>query len=241
MHPLPEAEPDSPQDPAASPRKAKNTREERAHRLPPFPRSGDPARDLAHIEDADALFRWALEILPARNKLDEARRAEFDAAFLARADAIGADPELLIAFQAKRACPRIRQMAPPCPPLEGLAMQRKLPFRRCERRSLPSLLRAKIMLRQDGTLLRLRHPDEIGLLRLRSSSAARLARRSRERQRSRSAGRDLSDLRPTKDAARYQRDRADQATGARSSRTSSTACATRCLDGRCRRRANGKN
>ncbi|SEC59797.1 hypothetical protein SAMN05444161_1447 [Rhizobiales bacterium GAS191] len=29
-------------------------------------------------------------------------------------------------------------------------MQRKLPFRRCERRSLPNLLRAKIMLRQGG-------------------------------------------------------------------------------------------
>jgi hypothetical protein len=29
-------------------------------------------------------------------------------------------------------------------------MPRKLPFRRCERRSLPNLLRAKIMLRQDG-------------------------------------------------------------------------------------------
>jgi hypothetical protein len=67
-----------------------------------LPRSVDPARDLARIEDADALFRWALEILPARNKLDEARRAEFDAAFLAKADAIGADPELLIAFRPSR-------------------------------------------------------------------------------------------------------------------------------------------
>jgi hypothetical protein len=54
---------------------------------------------LARIEDADALLRWALDILPARNKLDEAQRAEFDAAFLARAAAIGADPELLIAFR----------------------------------------------------------------------------------------------------------------------------------------------
>jgi hypothetical protein len=57
---------------------------------------------LARIEDADALFRWALEVLPARNKLDEARRAEFDAAFLAKADALGADPELLIAFRPSR-------------------------------------------------------------------------------------------------------------------------------------------
>ena len=49
--------------------------------------SGDPGSDLAHITDADTLFRWALEILPARNKLDEQQRAALDAAFLARADA----------------------------------------------------------------------------------------------------------------------------------------------------------
>ena len=30
-----------------------------------FTRSGDPGSDLANIVDADALFRWALEILPA--------------------------------------------------------------------------------------------------------------------------------------------------------------------------------
>ena len=68
-----------------------------------FARSGDPGSDLANIADADALFRWALEILPARNKLDDAQRAAFDAAFLARADAIGADPELLIPFTSRRA------------------------------------------------------------------------------------------------------------------------------------------
>jgi hypothetical protein len=34
---------------------------------------------LANIADADALLRWALEILPARNKLDNAHRAAFDA------------------------------------------------------------------------------------------------------------------------------------------------------------------
>ena len=68
-----------------------------------FARSGDPGSDLANIVDADALFRWALEILPARNKLDDAQRAAFDAAFLARADAIGADPELLIPFSPPRA------------------------------------------------------------------------------------------------------------------------------------------
>ena len=68
-----------------------------------FTRSGDPGSDLANIVDADALFRWALEILPARNKLDDAQRAAFDAAFLARADEIGADPELLIPFASRRA------------------------------------------------------------------------------------------------------------------------------------------
>jgi ERF superfamily len=67
-----------------------------------FAQSGNPADDLARIEDAEALFRWALEILPARNKLDELQRAAFDAAFLARADAIGADPELLIPFGPSR-------------------------------------------------------------------------------------------------------------------------------------------
>ena len=98
MHPLSEAEPTTPQGQAASPGKRKYSRRTRS---PTLPRS-DPARDLARIEDADALFRWALEILPARNKLDEARRAEFDAAFLAKADAIGADPEFLIAFRPSR-------------------------------------------------------------------------------------------------------------------------------------------
>jgi hypothetical protein len=58
---------------------------------------------LGNIADPDTLFRWALEMLPARNKLDDARRAAFDAAFLARADAIGADPELLIPFAGRRA------------------------------------------------------------------------------------------------------------------------------------------
>jgi hypothetical protein len=71
-------------------------------RAMPRRRSGDPG-DLASIADADALFRWALEILPARNKLDDAQRAAFDAAFLARADAIGADPDLLIPFTSRRA------------------------------------------------------------------------------------------------------------------------------------------
>ncbi|SEC59753.1 ERF superfamily protein [Rhizobiales bacterium GAS191] len=100
-HPFAGAEPTRVHDPQAPPRKRKYTRRTRSPSYT-FPRSGDPARDLARIEDADALFRWALQMLPARNKFDEAQRAEFDAAFLARADAIGADPELLIPFGSHR-------------------------------------------------------------------------------------------------------------------------------------------
>jgi hypothetical protein len=101
-------------DPDARSGKRKYTRRARSTSYT-FPRSGDPARDLARIEDADALFRWALEILPARNKLEEARRAEFDEAFLARANAIGADPELLIAFGPRGILPEADncQLAPP--------------------------------------------------------------------------------------------------------------------------------
>ena len=68
-----------------------------------FASSKDPSSDLVHITDAEMLFRWALETLPARNKLDEKQRAALDAAFLARADAIGADPELLTPFAFRNA------------------------------------------------------------------------------------------------------------------------------------------
>jgi hypothetical protein len=68
-----------------------------------FALSEDPSGDLVHITDADTLFRWALETLPARNKLDEEQRAALDTAFLARADAIGADPELLTPFAFRNA------------------------------------------------------------------------------------------------------------------------------------------
>jgi hypothetical protein len=58
----------------------------------------NPLRDLAQVQNPEALFRWALEVLPVRNKLAEEPRAALDAAFLAKADAVGTDPELLIAF-----------------------------------------------------------------------------------------------------------------------------------------------
>ncbi len=57
-----------------------------------------PLRDLAQVQNPEALFRWALEVLPVRNKLADEPRAALDAAFLAKADAVGTDPELLIAF-----------------------------------------------------------------------------------------------------------------------------------------------
>jgi hypothetical protein len=78
-----------------------------AGRTPPssssFAFSADPSGHLVHITDADTLFRWALETLPARNKLDDEQRAALDAAFLARADAIGADPEVLMPFAFRKA------------------------------------------------------------------------------------------------------------------------------------------
>jgi hypothetical protein len=58
----------------------------------------NPLRDLALVQNPEALFRWALEVLPVRNKLAEEPRAALDAAFLAKADAVGTDPELLIAL-----------------------------------------------------------------------------------------------------------------------------------------------
>src|SRR6516164_9238514 len=78
-----------------------------ARKSPPSPspsaQSTDPLGALAKIADAETLFRWALEVLPARNKLDDKERAALDAAFLAKAEAIGADPELLTPFAARRA------------------------------------------------------------------------------------------------------------------------------------------
>lgn len=112
-HPLMDPDPTPAADPAAASRKRKYTRRMRSPLTSP-PRLGNPARDLAQIQDADALLRWALESLPTRNKLDEARRAEFDAAFLARVDAIGNDPELLLAFRPNGEVPEFESS--PAPP-----------------------------------------------------------------------------------------------------------------------------
>jgi hypothetical protein len=55
-------------------------------------------RELAAIEDPEALFRWARTILPVRTRLSDGARGALDAAFHKRAKEINADPELLIAF-----------------------------------------------------------------------------------------------------------------------------------------------
>jgi hypothetical protein len=59
--------------------------------------SPDLAAELAALRDADALLRWALEALPRRYRLSDEERAELDAAFLARAEALGAEPDLFVA------------------------------------------------------------------------------------------------------------------------------------------------
>jgi hypothetical protein len=73
--------------------------------------------ELAGISDPDALLRWALDALPRRNELDEEARAALDAAFLARATEIGADPELLIAFDQARPPAKPNGAADPAAPV----------------------------------------------------------------------------------------------------------------------------
>jgi hypothetical protein len=58
----------------------------------------DPEGSLEQVRDEAGLLRWAVAALPYRNTLTEEARAELDSAFLARAQAIGADPDLLAAF-----------------------------------------------------------------------------------------------------------------------------------------------
>jgi hypothetical protein len=53
-------------------------------------------RELAAIDEPDALFQWAVGILPFRNSLPESSRATLDAAFFDKADEVGADPEVLL-------------------------------------------------------------------------------------------------------------------------------------------------
>jgi hypothetical protein len=71
------------------------------HASIPVDLAGEPQislRDLATIENPDALFRWALTILPLRNRLSEEARVTLDAAFFKKADDLVADSELLVPF-----------------------------------------------------------------------------------------------------------------------------------------------
>src|SRR5215207_8418905 len=61
--------------------------------------------DFEHITDADTLFRWALDALPRRNRMSGEERAQVDQAFLARAEALGAKPDLLLASGFEQATP----------------------------------------------------------------------------------------------------------------------------------------
>jgi hypothetical protein len=81
-------------DPGNPPRK-------RRHAVFPPPFAGElqnALRELGAIENPDVLFQWGLTILPLRNRLSEEARVTLDAAFFKRADELGADPELLVAF-----------------------------------------------------------------------------------------------------------------------------------------------
>ena len=61
-------------------------------------RARRPARGSGAPDSEDALVRWAIAALPHRNTLDEAARAALDAAFRARAETLGASPDLILAF-----------------------------------------------------------------------------------------------------------------------------------------------
>jgi hypothetical protein len=55
------------------------------------------AGDLNAIQDPDALFRWALAVLPHRNRVSQIERAELDAAFFQKAEALSLDLDILMA------------------------------------------------------------------------------------------------------------------------------------------------
>jgi hypothetical protein len=72
---------------------------------------------LAQVSHVDDLLAWAISALPLRATLDEGQRAALDAAFVARAEAIGVDREFLVAFGGppSMAEPRKREAAAqPC-------------------------------------------------------------------------------------------------------------------------------
>jgi hypothetical protein len=66
------------------------------------PPLADPAAALAQVSDEAGLLKWAVAALSQRNTLSDEARAELDAAFLARAQSIGADPDLLAVLNGNR-------------------------------------------------------------------------------------------------------------------------------------------
>ena len=82
--------------PLSRPRERVRGKVEGVTRASPAP--ADPLAELARIDSEDALVRWAIAALPHRSGLDDEPRAALDAAFRARAEAIGASPDLILAF-----------------------------------------------------------------------------------------------------------------------------------------------
>ena len=110
--------------------------------------SPDLAAELDAITDADALLRWALDALPRRNRLSDEERAELDAAFLARAEALAPSRTCSSRRAGRGARASARAAVPPRSLTGGSTMLRPKRLPRCEgalpRRSRPRLLR------QDG-------------------------------------------------------------------------------------------
>ena len=57
---------------------------------------------MTQVTDEADLLRWAVGALPYRNTLSDTARAELDATVLARAEAIGANPDLLATLSGSR-------------------------------------------------------------------------------------------------------------------------------------------
>jgi hypothetical protein len=69
--------------------------------------SRDPLAELARASTDDALLRWAIVTLPLRSGLEADARLALDRAFRARAEAVGADPEMVLAFADEGGSPAV--------------------------------------------------------------------------------------------------------------------------------------
>jgi ERF superfamily len=81
------------------------------------PAPADPLEELTCIDSEDALVRWAIAALPHRSSLEDEPRAALDRAFRARAEAIGASPDLVLAFASN--APAGEDPRPVAPPNSG--------------------------------------------------------------------------------------------------------------------------